>query len=329
MPNLNIYDANNLTTPKQVDHFDYAVSIGQQLFDIINSDNQKVTYAVDEGIRFHTKENAATNITIPTLVDRSVHLNLLDKNNNPKPVKAVSRQGSLIVSKPCEDGVLISLAHQVFEHETMGTVTALTAYQVVCSLVQQINNAIRSNIMEVIEKDTNKDKYFVADTPVVASGVGLVALGDSLQDAIYTAQYNSNQFGSNLSDFTLAVTQKAYTALSLLAKKAGHKTVDDLMGASVSPFTPKDVKQQDKIYGYLVPKRHCAISMLEFKNGEIMKMDITPDGNTASTTIEMRMQLDLLIAGFTEVEVPKMGTAGKLVEINVPLIRKFEVTTKA
>lgn len=329
MPNLNIYDANTLMTHKQVDHFDYAVSIGQQLFDIINSDNQKITYAMEEGIRFHTKENAATNITIPTLVDRSVHLNLLDKNNNPKPVKVVSRQGSLIVSKPCEDGVLISLAHQVFEHETMGTVTALTAYQVICSLVQQINNAVRSNIMEVIEKDTNKGKYFVEDAPVVASGADLAALGVSLQDAIYTAQFNSNQFGSDLSDFTIAVTQKAYTALSLLAKKAGHDTVEAFVGTSVTPFTPKDVEQQDKAYGYLVPNRHCAISMLEFKNGEIMKMDITPDGNTASTTIEMRIQLDLLIAGFTEVEVPEMGTAGNIVEINVPLIRKFEVTTEA
>jgi hypothetical protein len=329
MPNLNIYDANNLTTPKHVDHFDYAVAIGQQLFDIFDSDTAKVMFAKYDNIRFHTKENAATNITIPTLVDRSVHLNLLDKDKNLKPVKAVSRQGSLIVSKPCEDGVLISLAHQVFEHETMGTVTALTVHQAICSIGEQINNAIRSNIMEVIEKDTNKGKYFVEDAPVVASGAGLVALGDSLQDAIYTAQFNSNQFGSDLSDFTLAVTQKAYTALSLLAKKAGHDTVEDFVGTSVSPFTPKDVKQQDKAYGYLVPNRHCAVSMLEFKNGEIMKMDITPDGNTASTTIEMRIQLDLLIAGFTEVEVPTMGTAGKLVEINVPLIRKFEVTTKA
>ena len=329
MTTLNIQDSDNLCTPVQVSHIDYAIALGTQIHSFINSPAMKATMSIDSNIRYHRKEDAATNITIPSLVDRSVHLNLLDKDNNPKPVKAVSRQGSMIISKPCEDGILISLAHEVFEHETMGVVTALTIKQSIDAILQQLNTSIMANIMDVIEKDTNKGKYFMADTPIVGTGTGLSSLGGSLQDAIYTAQYNSNQFGSDLKGFVLAVTQKAYTALSLMAKNAGHHCVADYFGTEVTPFTPKEIDDQDKAYGYLVPKRHCAISMLEFSEGDIMKMNITEQGNTASSIIEMVIQLDLLIAGFTTVEIPQVGTAGKLVEINVPLIRKFEVTTKA
>ena len=136
------------------------------------------------------------------------------------------------------------------------------------------------------------------------------------------AKLDAVQFGKEMTDFVVGVSDAGYTALEFQAKVQGFKSVNEMLETQVFPYTPKTV---DVIEGYVIPKRHSGISFCEETNGEVFKFNVTRVAERQSAIMEVQANAQLLIAGFTKLTVDTNGIAGTQVEVAMPLLRKFSV----
>ncbi|WP_261927352.1 hypothetical protein, partial [Vibrio aestuarianus] len=97
------------------DSYTYLNQLSSKLNNIFNSCEFKTQCGLEARyINFHRKGDNAKTIQVPTLANRSVKLNLADKSQNGKPTIITHKQGSLVVSKPCKEGLMLSTAIEVY-----------------------------------------------------------------------------------------------------------------------------------------------------------------------------------------------------------------------
>ncbi len=308
----------------------YLTTLKTKLSNTINSVAFKTEVGKEKVYRYHRKGSNAKTLNVPSLANRSVKLNLTDASGNTKPTVATSKQGSMIISKPAPEGVLISLAHEVYDMEVDGSITDLSMEQELSTLFENIDSVITTEILKTITQSTYKDQY-IKPTPfnvTVAAGARLKEQAEALQEALFLAKANASNLGQEMNDFTVGVSASAYSALEFVASVQGHKSVDDMMGTMVFPFAHDSIVDDSQtLYGYLTPKRHSGVSFVEEANGEVFKTHVTRVPERQSAIMEITANATLLIAGFTKLTVDTNGTAGTQVDVAMPLISRFGVIT--
>lgn len=307
----------------------YLQTMGNRISNWMNSIEFK-EYLGDSPIyKFHRKGENAKTIQVPTLANRTVKLNLLDSSGNKKPTPITAKQGSLVVSKPAPEAVLISTALEVYDNELEGVVTDLSLEQEMKTLMQSLDSVITTEILKTIEGSTYKDNYIKVDTPIDITSTRLKDKAEALEEAIFMAQSNSTQFGNAMKDFSIGLSAKAYSVMEYKAKQNGFKTPSEMFNTEVFPFTNEDSSDGDneEEYGYLIPKRHTGVSFREDQGGKVFKVSVTRIPQRQSAILEIVANAQLLIAGFMKMTVPVNGTAGTQVDVAMPLITRFGIAT--
>lgn len=308
--------------------YNYQKLMWGRITDMLNSVECKMATGECRSFRYHRKGEAPTPITAPMLSDRTVKFidqGRLGKDGITAPVEITAKAGQMIISKPHKEGLMFSFAHELYDHECMGTVTELTLRQDIETHMQNIDHAITKHIVETLESDACTGYIKVCDPIVETNAKRLTARGEALQDAIYEAQATMNTLGTDLEDFTIALSVDLYSAAQHLAKKAGFDTVDEFYGTQVFVFNAKDASTAP-YYGYLFPKRYAAVSFSEAEDGTVFKHIVTRVGERASTIVEVHAEAALMCAGFTKLDVPVNGGTGNEVDVQLPIIAKFSVS---
>lgn len=310
----------NITINEKSSAQAYLESLANKLSNCFNSVAFKTSCGTEARyFRFHRKGENAKTIQVPTLANRSVKLNLADKSQNGKPTIITHKQGSLVVSRPCKEGLMLSAAIELNDSEVSGHITDLSLQQEIETVVETINDTLNKEILGLIEESSDFAKL-VKVMPETSSGTGLKARGEALQEAIFTAKAEVLPFGKELSDYIVGLSDAAFTALEYSARVNGFSSIHAMMGTEVFAFTPKGESQGDKNYGYLIPRRHTAISFAESATGEVFKFEVTRKPETQSSIMEIIANAEVLAAGFTKLDVD-----GQTVDVTMPLITQFSL----
>lgn len=310
----------NITINQKPSAQSYLESLANKLSNCFNSVAFKTSCGTEARyFRFHRKGDNPKTIQVPTLANRSVKLNLADKSQNGKPTITIHKQGSLVVSKPCKEGLMLSAAIELNDSEVSGHITDLSLQQEIETVVETINDTLNKEILGLIEESEDFEKL-VKVMPETSSQGGLKARGEALQEAIFTAKAEVLPFGKELSDYIIGLSDAAFTALEFIARVNGFSSIHEMMGTEVFAFTPKGESQGDKNYGYLIPRRHTAISFAESANGEVFKFEVTRKPETQSSIMEILANAEVLAAGFTKLDVD-----GNTVDVTMPLITQFSL----
>ncbi|HGE6114701.1 TPA: hypothetical protein ACGG8C_002486 [Vibrio cholerae] len=310
----------NITINEKPSAQSYLESLARKLSGCFNSVAFKTACGTEARyFRFHRKGDNPKTIQVPTLANRSVKLNLADKSQNDKPTIITHKQGSLVVSKPCKEGLMLSAAIELNDSEVSGHITDLSLQQEIETVTETINDTLNKEILGLIEESEDFEKL-VKVMPETSSQGGLKARGEALQEAIFTAKAEVLPFGKELSDYIVGLSDAAFTALEYSSRVNGFSSIRDMLGAEVFAFTPKGESQGDKNYGYLIPRRHTAISFAESATGEVFKFEVTRKPETQSSIMEIIANAEVLAAGFTKLDVD-----GQTVDVTMPLITQFSL----
>ncbi|HFG1579067.1 hypothetical protein JG654_02325 [Vibrio cholerae] len=310
----------NITINEKPSSQSYLESLARKLSGCFNSVAFKTACGTEARyFRFHRKGDNPKTIQVPTLANRSVKLNLADKSQNGKPTIITHKQGSLVVSKPCKEGLLLSAAIELNDSEVSGHITDLSLQQEIETVTETINDTLNKEILGLIEESEDFEKL-VKVMPETSSQGGLKARGEALQEAIFTAKAEVLPFGKELSDYVVGLSDAAFTALEYSARVNGFSSIHDMMGTEVFAFTSKSDDTGTKNYGYLIPRRHTAISFAESATGEVFKFEVTRKPETQSSIMEILANAEVLAAGFTKLDVD-----GQRVDVTMPLITQFSL----
>ncbi|EJL6302721.1 hypothetical protein RUL09_000311 [Vibrio cholerae] len=310
----------NITINEKPSAQSYLESLARKLSGCFNSVAFKTACGTEARyFRFHRKGDNPKTIQVPTLANRSVKLNLQDKSQNGKPTIINHKQGSLVVSKPCKEGLLLSAAIELNDSEVSGHITDLSLQQEIETVTETINDTLNKEILGLIEESEDFEKL-VKVMPETSSQGGLKARGEALQEAIFTAKAEVLPFGKELSDYIVGLSDAAFTALEYSARVNGFSSIHEMMGTEVFAFTSKSDDTGTKNYGYLIPRRHTAISFAESATGEVFKFEVTRKPETQSSIMEIIANAEVLAAGFTKLDVD-----GQTVDVTMPLITQFSL----
>ncbi|EJL6683045.1 hypothetical protein ACYVLC_001768 [Vibrio cholerae] len=310
----------NITINEKPSAQAYLESLAKKLSGCFNSVAFKTSCGTEARyFRFHRKGDNPKTIQVPTLANRSVKLNLQDKSQNDKPTIITHKQGSLVVSKPCKEGLMLSAAIEINDSEVSGHITDLSLQQEIETVVETINDTLNKEILGLIEESEDFEKL-VKVMPETSSQGGLKARGEALQEAIFTAKAEVLPFGKELSDYIIGLSDTAFTALEYSARVNGFSSIHAMMGTEVFAFTSKSDDTGTKNYGYLIPRRHTAISFAESATGEVFKFEVTRKPETQSSIMEILANAEVLAAGFTKLDVD-----GNTVDVTMPLITQFSL----
>ncbi|WP_336933230.1 hypothetical protein [Vibrio cholerae] len=310
----------NITINEKPSAQAYLESLANKLSNCFNSVAFKTSCGTEARyFRFHRKGDNPKTIQVPTLANRSVKLNLQDKSQNGKPSIILHKQGSLVVSKPCKEGLLLSAAIELNDSEVSGHITDLSLQQEIETVVETINDVLNKEILGLIEESEDFEKL-VKVMPETSSQGALKARGEALQEAIFTAKAEVLPFGKELSDYIIGLSDNAFTALEYSARVNGFSSIHEMMGTEVFAFTSKSDDTGTKNYGYLIPRRHTAISFAESATGEVFKFEVTRKPETQSSIMEILANAEVLAAGFTKLDVD-----GNTVDVTMPLITQFSL----
>ncbi|EKF9834644.1 hypothetical protein O1D37_002317 [Vibrio cholerae] len=310
----------NITINEKPSAQAYLESLANKLSGCFNSVAFKTACGTDARyFRFHRKGDNPKTIQVPTLANRSVKLNLADKSQNGRPTIITHKQGSLVVSKPCKEGLMLSAAIELNDSEVSGHITDLSLQQEIETVVETINDTLNKEILGLIEESEDFEKL-VKVMPETSSQGGLKARGEALQEAIFTAKAEVLPFGKELSDYIVGLSDTAFTALEYSARVNGFSSIHEMMGTEVFAFTSKSDDTGTKNYGYLIPRRHTAISFAESSTGEVFKFEVTRKPETQSSIMEVLANAEVLAAGFTKLDVD-----GQTVDVTMPLITQFSL----
>ncbi len=310
----------NITINEKPSAQSYLESLARKLSGCFNSVAFKTACGTEARyFRFHRKGDNPKTIQVPTLANRSVKLNLTDKSQNGKPTIITHKQGSLVVSKPCKEGLLLSAAIELNDSEVSGHITDLSLQQEIETVTETINDTLNKEILGLIEESPDFAKL-VKVMPATDSQGGIKARGEALQEAIFTAKAEVLPFGKELSDYIVGLSDAAFTALEYSARVNGFSSIHEMMGTEVFAFTSKTDETGTKNYGYLIPRRHTAISFAESATGEVFKFEVTRKPETQSSIMEIIANAEVLAAGFTKLDVD-----GNTVDVTMPLITQFSL----
>ncbi|ENJ8202335.1 hypothetical protein AB2M45_002167 [Vibrio cholerae] len=310
----------NITINEKPSSQSYLESLARKLSGCFNSVAFKTTCGTEARyFRFHRKGDNPKTIQVPTLANRSLKLNLADKSQNGKPTIITHKQGSLVVSKPCKEGLMLSAAIELNDSEVSGHITDLSLQQEIETVTETINDTLNKEILGLIEESEDFEKL-VKVMPETSSQGGLKARGEALQEAIFTAKAEVLPFGKELSDYIVGLSDAAFTALEYSARVNGFSSIHEMMGTEVFAFTSKSDDTGTKNYGYLIPRRHTAISFAESATGEVFKFEVTRKPETQSSIMEIIANAEVLAAGFTKLDVD-----GQTVDVTMPLITQFSL----
>lgn len=303
--NINAIDDNNASihfstadvradTLAATDPSVYVQALVEAAEDYLNGDEWREAAMEATPCEFRPAGSEATGQQIITMADRTVKFDPRKNWDNQKISKGEVLAGSVIFTEPTNTALVISHRVTILDHNIMAGFTEGSLAQTADKILRDIELSAAGKIAGILST--------APSTEVVSKAKPTGKPMEVAEDLIDILTMNINQtVGHELSDFVVLLPVSLVGVLNRAAQRAGVGDIEDLIGASVQPYSGTD-------YGlFLLPKMFTSLSYREGRDGNVWKIQATRNGANQAWDIEIMTVVDIVANGKVKVKLTADG----------------------
>lgn len=243
---------------------------------------------------FRPPQSEATGQQIMTVANRTISFDPRKNWDNQTVAKGEVLAGSMVFTAPTDTALMLSYRHTILDHTMMAGFTQGSLEHSLSKVLYDIECSAAGSIAKILSTAPSTESISKAKPtgkPV-----------DIAEDLIDILTLNINQaVGNTLSDFVILLPATLVATLERAAQRAGQDSIEDLLGASVRPYSGTD-------YGlFLLPMMFTSLSYRERRNGDVWKIEATRNGGHQAWDIEIMAIVDIVANGKVNVKLTANG----------------------
>ncbi|MFA0917655.1 hypothetical protein ALP73_00296 [Pseudomonas coronafaciens pv. garcae] len=321
--NINAIDDNNASihfstsdvraeTLASTDPSVYVQALVEAAEDFLNGDEWREAAMERTPCEFRPAGSEATGQQVITMADRSVKFDPRKNWDNQTISKGEVLAGSIIFTEPTDSALVISHRVTILDHNLIGGFTEASMAQTADKILRDIELSAAGKIAGILSTAASTEVF----SEVKPTGKP-VEISEDLIDLL--TMHINQTVGTSLSDFVVLLPVSMVAVLERAAQRAGVGEIENLIGASVQPYSGTD-------YGlFLLPKMFTALSYRENREGDIWKILATRNGNAQAWDIEIMTTVDIVANGKVKVKLTEDGLQTETVAF--PMITNVKLFT--
>lgn len=317
--NINAIDDNNASihfsttdvraeTLAATDPSVYVAALVEAAEDYLNGDEWREAAMEATPCEFRPAGSEATGQQIITMADRTVKFDPRKNWDNQTISKGEVLAGSVIFTEPTNTALVISHRVTILDHNIMAGFTEGSLAQTADKILRDIELSAAGKIAGILSTAPSTEVFSEAKPTGKP-----VEIAEDLIDLLTT--HINQTVGTSLSDFVVLLPVSLVAVLERAAQRAGVGDIEDLIGASVQPYSGTD-------YGlFLLPKMFTSLSYRENREGDIWKIQATRNGAHQAWDIEIMTVVDIVANGKVKVKLTADGLQNEMVSF--PMITRI------
>jgi hypothetical protein len=290
----------------------YVQALVEAAEEYLNGDEWREAAMEATPCEFRPAGASATGQQIITMADRSVKFDPRKNWDNQTVSKGEALAGSLVFTEPTDAALLISHRVTILDHNIQAGFTEGSLAQTADKILRDIELSSAGKIAGILSTAQSTEVFY--ETKPTGKPV---EIAEDLVDLL-TAHINQT-VGNELSDFVVLLPVSLVAVLNRAAQRAGVGELEDLIGASVQPYSGND-------YGlFLLPKMFTSLSYRENREGDIWKIQATRNGGHQAWDIEIMTIVDIVANGKVKVKLTDDGLQTQMVAF--PMITRISFET--
>jgi hypothetical protein len=289
----------------------YVAALVEAAEDYLNSDEWRQAAMEATPCEFRPAGADATGQQIITMADRTVTFDPRKNWDNQTVNKGAVLAGSVIFTEPTDTALVISHRATILDHNIQAGFTEGSLAQTADKILRDIELSAAGKIAGILST--------APSTQVVSQAKPTGKPVEIAEDLIDLLTTHINQaVGASLSDFVVLLPVSLLAVLERAAQRAGVGDIEDLIGASVRPYSGTD-------YGlFLLPKMFTSLSYREGRDGNVWKIQATRNGAHQCWDIEIMTVVDIVANGKVRVKLTADGLQTETVAF--PMITNIKLT---
>ncbi|RMR28844.1 hypothetical protein ALP36_01722 [Pseudomonas syringae pv. coriandricola] len=321
--NINAIDDNNASihfstsdvraeTLTSTDPSVYVQALVEAAEDFLNGDEWREAAMERTPCEFRPAGSEATGQQVITMADRSVKFDPRKNWDNQTISKGEVLAGSIIFTEPTDSALVISHRVTILDHNLIAGFTEASMAQTADKILRDIELSAAGKIAGILSTAASTEVF----SEVKPTGKP-VEIAEDLIDLL--TMHINQTVGTSLSDFVVLLPVSMVAVLERAAQRAGVGEIENLIGASVQPYSGTD-------YGlFLLPKMFTSLSYRENREGDIWKILATRNGNAQAWDIEIMTTVDIVANGKVKVKLTEDGLQTETVAF--PMITNVKLFT--
>lgn len=270
----------------------YVQALQMALDDYLNGEEWRQAAADKTPCEFRPAGSEATGQQIITLADRTVSFDPRKNWDNQKVTKGEALAGSLVFTEQTDTALLISHRVSILDHNLIAGWTEGSMLQTAEKMLRDIEYTAAGKVARILSTAQSTEAF----TETKPAGKPQ-AVAEDLID-ILTTRVNQ-AVGTSLADFAILLPASLVPTLERAAQRAGLSTLEDLIGATVQPYTGTD-------YGiFMVPKLFTSLSYRQGRNGDVWRVLVTRNAQAQSWDLEILATVDIVANGKVKIALTK------------------------
>ncbi len=319
--NINAIDDNNASihfhtadvrseTLAATDPSVYVEALVEAAEEYLNGDEWREAAIEKTPCEFRPTGAEATGQQIIVMADRTVTFDPRKNWDNQTIEKGEVLAGSIIFTEPTDTALVISHRVTIFDHNLIAGFTEGSLAQTADKILRDIELSAAGKIAGILSTAASTE----AVSEIKPTGKP-VEIAEDLIDLLTT--HINQTVGNSLSDFVVLLPVSLVAVLERAAQRTGVGDIEDLIGASVQPYSGTD-------YGlFLLPKMFTSLSYRENREGDIWKIQATRNGAHQAWDIEIMTTVDIVANGKVKVKLTNDGLQTEMVAF--PMITNIKL----
>lgn len=270
----------------------YVQALQMALDDYLNGEEWRQAAADKTPCEFRPAGSEATGQQIITLADRTVSFDPRKNWDNQVVKKGEALAGSLVFTEQTDTALLISHRVSILDHNLSAGWTEGSMLQTAEKMLRDIEYIAAGKVAGILSTAKSTEAF----TETKPAGKPQ-AVAEDLID-ILTTRVNQ-AVGTSLADFAILLPAPLVPTLERAAQRAGLATLEDLIGATVQPYTGTD-------YGiFMVPKLFTSLSYRQGRNGDVWRVLVTRNAQAQAWDLEILATVDIVANGKVKIALTK------------------------
>lgn len=320
--NINTIDDNNASihfnttdirsdTLAATDPSVYVAALVEAAEDYLNGDEWREAAIEATPCEFRPAGAEATGQQIITMADRTVTFDPRKNWDNETVSKGEVLAGSVIFTEATDTALVISHRATILDHNIQAGFTEGSLAQTADKILRDIELNAAGKIAGILSTAPSTEVFSEAKPTGKP-----VEVAEDLIDLLTT--HINQTVGTSLSDFVVLLPVSLVAVLERAAQRAGVGDIEDLIGASVQPYSGTD-------YGlFLLPKMFTSLSYREGRDGNVWKIQATRNGAHQAWDIEIMTVVDIVANGKVKVKLTADGLQTQTVAF--PMITRITLS---
>ena len=289
----------------------YVAALVEAAEDYLNGDEWREAAMEATPCEFRPAGSEATGQQIITMADRTVKFDPRKNWDNQKISKGEVLAGSVIFTEPTDTALVISHRATILDHNIQAGFTEGSLAQTADKILRDIELSAAGKIAGILSTAPSTEVFSEAKPTGKP-----VEIAEDLIDLMTT--HINQTVGTSLSDFVVLLPVSLVAVLERAAQRAGVGDIEDLIGASVQPYSGTD-------YGlFLLPKMFTSLSYREGRDGNVWKIQATRNGAHQAWDIEIMTVVDIVANGKVKVKLTEDGLQTETVAF--PMITRITLS---